>query len=157
LTILAKLAREYPNARILFTSGDASLLGNKPAEADYVMPLLESFGIPPGRVLLENKARNTAENAAFAKRMLQPKAGERWLLVTSAQHMPRAVGCFRHIGFEVEPYPVDWKTYPRPRFPIARIFSLGMARADDAVHEWEGLLVYWLTGRIDTLLPDPRT
>ncbi len=86
---------------------------NEPAEADYLYPLLDSFGVPRERVMLENKSRNTAENAAFTKALVKPKPGERWLLVTSAQHMPRAVGCFRRVGFPVEAYPVDWHTVPR--------------------------------------------
>ena len=121
VTVIAKLARDYPNANIVFSSGDASLLGDQPAEADYLYPLLDSFGVPRARVMLEDKSRNTAENAAFVKALVKPKPGERWLLVTSAQHMPRAVGCFRRVGFPVEAYPVDWHTYPRwrPRFSAA--------------------------------------
>jgi uncharacterized SAM-binding protein YcdF (DUF218 family) len=155
LTVLAKLARDYPNARIVFTSGDGSLFGNVGAEADYVLPLLESFGIPRARITLENRARNTAENAAFVKALVKPKPGERWLLVTSARHMPRAIGCFRRVGFPVEAYPVDWQTGPRFRFGLMDSFSLGLVRADDAAHEWLGLLFYWLTGRTSEFLPGP--
>jgi uncharacterized SAM-binding protein YcdF (DUF218 family) len=155
LTALARLARDYPKARILFTSGDGSLLANQPAEADYVLPVLASMGVPRDRIMLENKARNTYENAVYAKAMADPKPGERWLLVTSAQHMPRAVGIFRRIGFAVEPYPVDWHTFPRFRFGLSDTFSGGLARTDDAVHEWEGLIAYRLTGRTDALLPGP--
>ena len=88
--------------------------------------------------------------------LVKPKPGERWLLVTSAQHMPRAIGCFRKVGFPVEAYPVDWHTFPRWRFIIPASFSRGLKRTDDAVHEWLGLVVYWLTGRTSTLLPGPR-
>jgi len=154
-TVIAKLARDYPNARIIFTSGDASLLGNQGAEADYLYPLLDTFSVPRTRVEIENRARNTAENAAFSKAMAKPKPGERWLLVTSAQHMPRAVGTFRKAGFPVEAYPVDWHSVPRFRFAINDQFSQGIVRADDAVHEWLGLFVYWITGRSSELLPGP--
>ena len=155
VTVIAKLARDYPNAKIVFSSGDASLLGNQPAEADYLYPLLDSFGVPRGRVLLEDKSRNTAENATFVKALVKPKPGERWLLVTSAQHMPRAVGCFRRVGFPVEAYPVDWHTFPhwRARFPTR--FGDGLADADFVVHEWEGLVAYWLTGRTSAFFPAP--
>jgi len=155
VTVIAKLARDFPNARIVFSSGDASLLGDKPAEADYLYPLLDSFGVPRGRVALEDKPRNTAENASFVKALVKPKPGERWLLVTSAQHMPRAVGCFRRVGLPVEAYPVDWHTFPRwqPRFSLQ--FGTGLALTDAVVHEWEGLLAYWLTGRTSALFPAP--
>ncbi len=123
-----------------------------------MLPLLESFGIARERVTLETHARNTAENATFTKALVKPKPGERWLLVTSALHMPRAVGCFRRVGFAVEPYPVDWTTPPRldlASLAPADELSAGLLRLDKASHEWLGLLAYWLTGRTSALLPGP--
>jgi len=72
--------------------------------------VFESFGIAKDRLMMERRSLNTRENAEFTKAMVSPKSGERWLLVTSAHHMPRSVGIFRRVGFEVEPYPVDWRT-----------------------------------------------
>jgi uncharacterized SAM-binding protein YcdF (DUF218 family) len=155
VTVLAKLAREYPKARIVYSSGNASIFGG-PAEADYVLPLLESFGVPASRVTLERRSRDTYENALFSKALVKPKPGERWLLVTSAEHMPRAIGCFRRVGFPVEAYPVDWNTLPRWRFGLAETFARGLNSTDKAVHEWLGLIVYWLSGRTSELLPGPR-
>jgi len=155
VTAIAELARAYPKAKIVYTSGDASLFADEGAEADYLQPLLDSFGVPRGRVLLENKSRNTAENATFTKALVAPKPGERWLLVTSAAHMPRAMGCFRRAGFDVEAYPVDWNTPPSWRFgmPLSPIY--GMRALDDAAHEWEGLFFYWLSGRTSAFFPQP--
>ena len=155
-TVIAKLARDYPKARIIYSSGNASLFGG-PAEADFAIRLLESFGVPAARVTLERRSRNTFENAEFSKALAKPMPGERWLLVTSAQHMPRAIGCFRKVGFPVEAYPVDWHTFPRWRFAVSDGFANGLARTDAAVHEWLGLVVYWLTGRTSELLPGPRS
>jgi uncharacterized SAM-binding protein YcdF (DUF218 family) len=154
VTVIAKLARAYPRARIVYSSGNGSIFGG-PAEADYVIPLLESFGVPAARVTLERRSRNTFENALFSKALVKPKPGERWLLVTSAKHMPRAIGCFRRVGFAVEAYPVDWNTLPRWRFGLSDTFALGLARTDGAVHEWLGLVIYWLSGRTSELLPGP--
>src|SRR6266478_6390205 len=47
---------------------------------------------------------------SFPKQSFSPSLVRRWLLVTSAYHMPRAIGVFRKAGFPVEPYPVDWRT-----------------------------------------------
>jgi uncharacterized SAM-binding protein YcdF (DUF218 family) len=152
---IARLARDYPNARIIFTSGSAALLSDEPAEADFLFPSLDAMGVPRERVTLETRARNTAENATYSKQIAQPKQGERWLVVTSAFHMPRAIGCFRRAGFDVEAYPVDWRTTRRPRFAINSKFAAGLNQFDDAVHEWEGLIGYWLTGRTDALFPAP--
>jgi len=52
--------------------------------------------------------RVTAENAVFTKHLIRPKSGEHWLLVTSAFHMPCAIGAFRQAGFPVDAYPVDY-------------------------------------------------
>ena len=155
VTAIAKLARAYPKARIVFSSGDGSLLANEGAEADYLYPLLDSFGVPRERVALETRSRNTAENAVFTKELVEPKPGERWLLVTSAFHMPRAMGCFRHAGFPVEAYPVDWHTPRRFRLWPVDDFANGLAHLNTAVHEWVGLVAYWLTGRTSALFPAP--
>jgi uncharacterized SAM-binding protein YcdF (DUF218 family) len=152
---IAKLARAYPNARIVYSSGDASLLGNGLPEADFLYPLLDAFGVPRDRVTLESKSRNTIENAHFSKDLMKPKPGERWLLVTSAQHMPRAVGTFRQAGFDVEAYPVAWHTRKRFRFYPMDVLSNGLVRLDSAAHEWIGLIAYWLTGKTGELLPGP--
>lgn len=155
ITAIARLARDYPDARIVYSGGDASLLQDAGVEADYLYPLLDSFGVPRDRVLLEPRARNTYQNALFTKDLVKPAPGERWLLVTSAEHMPRAVGCFRRVGFAVEPYPVDWRTRPGWQLSLSDRFSGGLASADHAAREWLGLIAYWLTGRTSALFPGP--
>lgn len=158
VTIAAKLARAYPKARLVYSGGNAALFPDAPPEADFVLPLWESFGIARDRITLETRSRNTAQNAAFTKALVKPKPGENWLLVTSAIHMPRAVGCFRRVGFAVEAYPVDWTTFPR--LSLAHLLPLFRAgrnldHLDEAAHEWIGLVAYWLTGRTSSLLPGP--
>jgi len=148
--VVADLARRYPAAKLVFSGGSGKLFGG-PAEADFVLPLFESFGIARERVMLEAKSRNTAENAQFTKELV-PKSGERWLLVTSAYHMPRSMGAFRRVGFAVEPYPVDWRTGAEDNYAFSSL-SAGLARTDTAIHEWLGLLAYRLTGQTTELLP----
>src|SRR5829696_1548858 len=145
ITVAADLARRYPAARIVFSGGSGKLFGGA-AESDFVLPLFESFGIARERVTLESRSRNTIENARLTKELLQPKSGERWLLVTSAYHMPRAIGAFRHEGFAVEAYPVDWRTKAADFASPFAVLSAGLARTDAAVHEWLGLTGYWLIG-----------
>jgi uncharacterized SAM-binding protein YcdF (DUF218 family) len=105
---------------------------------------------------MERRSRNTLENAEFTKALLAPKAGERWLLVTSAFHMPRSVGLFRKAGFAIEPYPVDWRVGGRgDLFALNNIALDGLGRTDTAMREWMGLIAYRATGKIDELLPGP--
>jgi uncharacterized SAM-binding protein YcdF (DUF218 family) len=155
LTVIAKLARDYPNARIVYSGGNGNLLGYGEAESHFVVPLVETFGVPRGRVVIEDRSRNTYENAEFSKALIKPKPGERWLLVTSAWHMSRAVGCFRRVGFPVEAYPVDWRTRRDLRLGVSRQFGGGLSHLDEAVHEWLGLFAYWLTGRTSAFFPAP--
>jgi uncharacterized SAM-binding protein YcdF (DUF218 family) len=126
-----------------------------PPEAETARRILMELGVAPERLKLETQARNTHENAVFSARLLQPQAGERWLLITSAAHMPRAVGCFRKAGFDVVAWPVDYRTslsglpYLNSRIPD------GLARLDSITREYIGLALYALTGRTSALFPAP--
>jgi uncharacterized SAM-binding protein YcdF (DUF218 family) len=152
----AALASRYPNARVLFTGGSANLISNDAKEADYAAEIFASLGIPKTRLITERLSRNTYENAEFSKALVAPKPGERWLLVTSAYHMPRSVGLFRKAGFNVEPYPVDWRVGGRADLLTFTNFSAdGLARTDTGLREWLGLVAYRLAGRTDALLPGP--
>jgi uncharacterized SAM-binding protein YcdF (DUF218 family) len=154
MTAAIELARKYPAARIVWSGGEASLILRGANEADFALALFESLGLPHERVLVENRSRNTIENAEFSKALVQPKPGERWLLVTSAYHMPRAVGTFRGVGFAVEPYPVDWRTrgVEGAAIPFGNAAD-GLKRTDTALREWIGLLVHRLAGRMPELFP----
>jgi uncharacterized SAM-binding protein YcdF (DUF218 family) len=126
-----RLARLYPHLRVLVSgAGDDT----------YVLGLLGE-GIDRARVLVETRARTTHENATLSAAALAPKPGERWLLVTSASHMPRAIGAFRRNAVAVEPWPV-YDLAPRNHAVVAR-------------HEWLGLMAYWMLGRTSALLPAP--
>jgi uncharacterized SAM-binding protein YcdF (DUF218 family) len=153
----AALARRYPKARVIFTGGSANLISNDAREADYAGAIFESLGIDEARLIMERRSRNTYENAVFTKALAAPKPGERWLLVTSAYHMPRSVGLFRKADFPVEAYPVDWRvgTSAREILSFTTIATDGFARTDTGMREWIGLLAYRLTGKTSAFLPGP--
>ncbi len=156
MTAAVVLAQRYPAARILFTGGSGALTPDESAEAQIALRLFASFDIARARILVEDRSRNTIENAEFSKEIAQAMPGERWLLVTSAYHMPRAVGAFRKVSFAIEPYPVDWRTSGQADLLGSfQILSGGLQRTDTAVREWAGLVVYWLTGRSSALFPGP--
>jgi len=155
LTAMAGLARRYPEARLIFSGGAGSILHPDLREADFLRPFFDDIGLEPGRVVLDNRARNTAENAEIVKKMADPKPGETWLLVTSAFHMPRSVGCFRKAGFPVIPYPVDFQTVGAFGFTPIPALSGNLSSLELAVHEWLGLAFYRLTGRTGELFPSP--
>src|SRR5579872_1986782 len=152
----AELARRYPNARIIYSGGNANLIGDASRkEADYGLAMLEDLGVAKARLTAERQSRNTIENAEFAKAVAKPKPGERWLLVTSAYHMPRAMGLFRTAGFEVEAYPVDRRAARSHAFKYSGIAIAGLERTDVAMREWIGLTASWLTGKTDHFFPGP--
>jgi uncharacterized SAM-binding protein YcdF (DUF218 family) len=157
LIAIVELARRYPEARIIFSGGPGGLIRDIVPEADVALVLLEKLGIPRARIETESRSRNTVENAIFSKEIAAPKPGDRWLLLTSAHHMPRAIGVFRKAGFAVEAYPVDWRT--RGEVDTTRWFMTvadGLKRTDTAMHEWVGLVVYRLTGKTLELFPGPH-
>ncbi len=156
LTTGAALARRFPNARLVFTGGTADMSGKGIPEAPAVRALWLSLGIPASQMLFEAKSRNTWENALFTKALVHPKPDETWLLVTSAWHMPRSMGIFRKVGFQVTAYPVDYWTYGDNRdlqVPHHALEAFGML--DHAMHEWIGLVAYHLTGKTDAWFPAP--
>ncbi len=156
LIALADLARRYPAARLVFAGGGANLLTTNPAESEAVLAFAGSLGIDKERLTIENESRTTLENAAFTRRLVEPKPGERWLLVTSSWHMPRAIGCFRKAGFPVTAYPVDFRTTgPEDRFATFPFLADGLKRLDIATKEWAGLVAYRLAGHIEAWFPSP--
>lgn len=151
LLAMAQLAAAYPEAPLVFTGGEGSLRDVGRAEADIVRNLAASLDLDTGRVLFEARSRNTAENARFTKALLQ-EAGlplDGWLLVTSAFHMPRAVGAFRAQEVGVLPYPVDH------RGRGALTLAARLTALDLGAREWLGLVAYRITGRTRAIWPAP--
>ena len=152
------LARRYPEAKVAFTGGSIEIVGAAKVGAAAAQAMFRDLGLGDGeRLILETKARDTWENATLTKALVEPKAGERWLLVTSAWHMPRAMGVFRKAGFAVEPWPVDYRT--AGTWDAARMFDApadGLKRLDTVMREWIGLASYRLSGRTDALFPGPN-
>ncbi len=151
-----RLALRHPEAKVVFTGGVGGLLARNVEAASAVGAFLIDAGVAKERLVLEDKSRNTYENAVYTRELVKPADGERWYLVTSAYHMPRAMGLFRKAGFDVIAYPVDYRT--RGPVDLTRFFERipqGLMRLDLGVNEWLGLIAYRALGRIDELFPGP--
>jgi uncharacterized SAM-binding protein YcdF (DUF218 family) len=129
-----RLARELPKTKLIVT-------GASPGDEAYA----RSQGFAGDRLVIEPYARTTFQNAIFTRKILLPKDSQKWLVVTSAIHMPRAVGAFREAGFSVVPWPV----FDQP--------PAGSGAAATTLHEAFGLLGYWLLGWSDSLFPSPQS
>ncbi|WP_075216623.1 YdcF family protein [Mongoliimonas terrestris] len=151
-----ELARRYPNARVIFTGGSGEVLPTERQEADVARTVLTSLGVPPERLVLERASRNTRENATLTYDIVAPKPGDRWLLVTSAFHMPRSVGVFRAAGWTgITAYPVDYRSVSDPPIIGRQFASESLFQVDVAVKEWIGLVAYRFAGYTDALFPAP--
>ena len=151
------LAAKYPDLPIIYTCGSGWLLDQSIKGADYTKGYLDAMGLEQ-RVLYERQSRNTYENATLSRQLVKQRLGEqalngRWLLVTSAFHMPRSVGVFRQQGWQVEPYPVDFRGQPLRLDGYFFSFSDNLTDLTMAVREWVGLLAYRLSGKTAVLLP----
>jgi uncharacterized SAM-binding protein YcdF (DUF218 family) len=149
----AILARWHPEARVVFTGGSADPLRPDAREAPLAAALLVELGVDPQRLTVEDQSRNTYENAIFTERLVEPKPGQQWVLVTSARHMPRSVGAFRRAGWHVIAYPVDFSSagdtdWADVDLPVQRLRLFAQA-----LHEWLGLVFYRLAGWSDSLFP----
>jgi uncharacterized SAM-binding protein YcdF (DUF218 family) len=143
LTTFLMLAAAYPDARLAHSGA---------FESHVARTLIVGAGITSSRVVFEDRARDTCENAAATRELVAPKVGERWLLVTSAAHMPRSVGCFRAADWEVIPYPTDYRTGSTPwSYDVLS----NLTNLDLATHEWLGLVYYRLRGYTNDLYPGP--
>lgn len=156
MTAGVALSRRYRDAKLVFTGGVAAIFEDDASESRSAKDFFDEMGVPAERVLLEDRARNTVENAVFTKALVQPKPGETWLLVTSAYHMPRSVGCFRQAGFEILPYPVDHRTPSGPaNWRPSADTTRNVEKVHYAIREYLGLFAYWASGKTDALLPGP--
>jgi uncharacterized SAM-binding protein YcdF (DUF218 family) len=156
LITAAMLARRYPTARVIFSGGSPDIFGPGNArEVDSALQILNQLGIPASRVEIEDRSRNTVENAAFSKALALPQQGEHWLLVTSAFHMPRAVALFRKEGFAVDPAPTGWLTGGNVSLIDIGNFASSVLLVHIATREWIGLAAYRVLGRTNELFPEP--
>jgi uncharacterized SAM-binding protein YcdF (DUF218 family) len=155
MTDFVALARRYPKARLVFAGGSGAIVPGRTTEADVARVFYAELGIDPRRVIFEHKSRNTHENAALASALVHPHPGERWLLVTTAADLPRAVGSFRGAGWQVIGVPADYHTQRDGGGWFPGLLG-GLRDADWAVHEWIGLVYYRLRGWTPSLFPGPE-
>jgi uncharacterized SAM-binding protein YcdF (DUF218 family) len=151
----ARLSFLYPNAKLVFSGGSGVMSKQDLKESDAVKPLLLAFGIKPNRVIYENQSRNTFENASLTKKLIKPKNTENWIVITSAFHMPRAIGTFRQNGWNVIAHPVDYHTLTNVSFGPKFSLLSGLGTLSAVIHEWLGLTFYWLSNRTNEFYPKP--
>ncbi|MEN6547506.1 MAG: YdcF family protein [Armatimonadia bacterium] len=143
------LGKRFPNSTIVFAGGTASLFDHTKTEASLLKGLAVELGLPPERIRVDDRSRNTFENAQEAARILRETGGSNIVLITSAFHMRRSMACLRKVGLEAIPYGVDIRNHRGEANPLG--WFPNASRLDDssaAIREYIGLVVYRLKGYI---------
>ncbi|MFA5592068.1 MAG: YdcF family protein [Micavibrio sp.] len=150
-----ELLKASPKAKIIFSGGNGDILNPGAREGDAARQFAALFDLPPGRLSYEEKSRNTYENALYTKEMIAPAQGEEWALVTSAFHMPRSVGVFRRLGWDVRPYPCAHKMTGNYRDVFRRLPSAtaNFHALNIVAKEMIGLFAYYVTGKSALFFP----
>lgn len=157
----ANLAKIYPKAPVIFTGGSGSVgLQNTSGEGSIARKILTTIGIDSKRLIIESKSRNTYENFKNTKPLLpkfsKGEAKGTYFLVTSAFHMPRAVGIARQQNINVIPYPVDYHSNHESFRQWDFDLYDHLKALEPAWREWIGLTVYYYTGKTDVWFPKPN-
>jgi uncharacterized SAM-binding protein YcdF (DUF218 family) len=139
------VARQHPEARVVFSGGPFPL-SDPESEALAARNILTGLGLEPDRIVLEAASRNTWENFTNTRAIMHPKDGETWVLVTSAFHMPRAMAIASKVKWKMVPWPADYMTAAGPQHEFLDL-PTNLQRADLAVHEGIGMIVYRLSGK----------
>ena len=150
LIAAAALARQHPDAKVIFTGGSARImhtLTGQPALPNVSKQVLTSLGVSAARLVWEDASRNTAENARNTAALIRPEPGQSWVLITSAFHMGRALRSFEAAGWTgMSPYPVDYRT-AKPVFLSSWSLDYKLDTLNVALKEWVGRTAYSILRR----------
>jgi uncharacterized SAM-binding protein YcdF (DUF218 family) len=153
LTNFYYLANLYPDAQLVFSGGSGAISEQQYKEADTAQAFFEQLGMNGRAILFEGDSRNTIENVKNSKALVNTAAGENWILITSAYHMPRAVGSFCQEGWKTTPYPVDHRSRAGELLRLNIDFAENLSLLTLAMREWLGLIAYRALGHSSQLLP----
>jgi len=151
ITEMVALMHRFPHAKIIYSGGSGNPFDQVHKEADVARRMLDDMGIDTTQIIFEDQSRNTHENAIYSKSYVAPIDGEVWLLVTSANHMPRAIGSFRAVGWPIVAWPVNFQMNGISHF----YGTHRLQTASNTMHELIGLIYYRLQGWSPVLFPAP--
>jgi uncharacterized SAM-binding protein YcdF (DUF218 family) len=144
----AELARRYPEARLIYSGGVAPFERPETAEARVAPAAFEQMGVERSRLIMETRSRNTWESFVYSKKLAQPQPDETWLVVTSAVHMPRAMGIAARLHWHVLPWPSGFVPVKAKGMAWDSSIADRLVQIEGGAHEWAGLAAYRLMGRL---------
>lgn len=156
LTTFIHLKRIYPDAKFVVSGGSGSLHHQDKKPYPYIKQILQDSGLDPSSFIFETQSRNTYENYKNSFDLITPKAGQRWILITSAFHMPRSVAVFCSGKWPVIPFPVAYMTPRKIGFGMQSFNVLvNFQQLHVALKEWIGIVTYRLFDKTSILFPPP--
>lgn len=135
--------------RLFISGGSPAIIAKEKSESEYIRDYLLVLGIPERDIFIENRSKNTHQNALYTSEIFEQNRWEKnIILVTSAFHMRRAKGCFEKEGFTVFPYSADpQKSVRKPTLKEIFVPNLGtMGGWSMLLKEWIGITVYKING-----------
>jgi uncharacterized SAM-binding protein YcdF (DUF218 family) len=145
--VFMALARQHPDASLIFTGGAGSMVNQQYKAADAAMRIFSEQGMDLSRITFESESRNTWESAVLSKNLVQPEKDEKWVLITTGWHMPRSIGIFCKADWRVIPYPVDFWTTPGYLLRVDWDFTNHLRNLVTGVKEWIGIVSYRMVGK----------
>lgn len=158
MTQALPILQKYPLVPLIYTGGSGKIIQEQTTEAAVAKRFYREIGWDSFRFHFEDKSRNTYQNAVFSRELINqkfgtdmhhPKDGQKWILITSAVHMPRAMHVFESDGWAVIPYPVDFQRAGEIDWIPHYNFISHATHLGPVLHEYIGILAYWATGRIN--------
>lgn len=137
---------------LYFVGGQRNIDGVTYHESTAIAQLHQQWGLD-SPLIIDNTSRNTFDNAIIAKRLLIEQPSEQFILITSAAHMPRAMGVFQRIGLNPIPYSVNYHVVGKPQWFNSSTLVSRLYLIDYAAHEWLGMIQYYTLGRSTQLFP----
>ena len=147
LTESIQLMKKYPKAKVFFAGGSGYAQYPDLNHSDVAKKFYESLDVNTKNIFFDKKSRNTYENIVFAKKKFNPNINEKWILVTSAFHLKRSISIGEKLGWELIPYPTDYKLSKKFKWKLSFSFYQNLGTLQHSSHEWVGIISYYLMGR----------
>ena len=151
LTESIKLHKMYPEARVIFSGGSGSLKYLNLTHADVAKKFFAQQQVNISDIIFESESKNTYENILYSKKIANPTSIQKWVLVTTAFHMNRALNVAEKLDWEFLPYAVDFRNPKKFSWELTFYFYRNFSAMQIGGHEWTGLIAYYLMGRTNKI------
>ena len=147
LTESIQLINKYPTAKVFFAGGSGYVEYPDLNHSEVAKKFYESLNVNTKNIFFDKKSRNTYENIVFANKKINPNINEKWIIVTSAFHLKRAISVGEKLGWELIPYATDYKLSKKFKWGLSFSFYQNFGMLQHSSHEWVGIIAYYFMGR----------